>query len=315
MTASFFLDRVVFYTLKLNIMNVLEIEDLSKNYRFVTALNHLFLTIKKGEIWGVLGPNGSGKTTTLAIVSGIIRANSGSFKWFGKSYKPELMKKVGVLIETPNFYPYLSIEKNLKIQALIKEVPFSDIERVLKIVNLFERKNSPFNTMSLGMKQRLAIAGALLGNPEVLILDEPTNGLDPQGISEVREIIQGEARKGRTIILASHILSEVEKVCSHVAILKKGNLLAQGKVSDLLVNKVSYNLGCDNAELLAIELSKASLIDDFKVIDANSLNISLLEGIEIAQVNKYAYENGYVLTEITKGGLSLEQEFINLIKQ
>lgn len=295
-------------------MTALEIEQLSKKYGAITALNNLFLKIEKGEIWGILGPNGSGKTTTLSIVSGIISANSGSFKWFGNHYKPELMKKVGVLIETPNFYPYMSIEKNLKIHALIKGVDFSDIDRVLQVVNLYERKNSPFKTMSLGMKQRLAIASTLLGNPEVLILDEPTNGLDPQGISEVREIILSEASKGRTIILASHILSEVEKICSHVAILKKGNLIASGKVSELLVKKIMYNLACENAETLALELSKAGLIEDFKTIEHNKIDITLTENSTIETVSKLAFEKGYILTNISSVGQSLEQEFINLIK-
>ena len=229
---------------------ILHIENLSKRYGLVTALSNLSLSIKQGQVFGILGPNGSGKTTTLSIVMGIIPQNSGSFLWFEQAFGNEFQKNIGALIETPNFYPYLTATKNLTITAKIKGIHLSEIERVLKIVGLYERRNYCFNTFSLGMKQRLVLAGVLLVDPKVLILDEPANGLDPQGIADIREIIRSQAALGKTIILASHILDEVEKVCTHVAVLKKGQLIKSGKVNELLSSSVQIFISSDrNHEL------------------------------------------------------------------
>ena len=215
-------------------VNVLSIQNISKHYGRVQALNQLTLDIPQGCVYGLLGPNGSGKTTTLGIVLGVIPATSGSFNWFGKPASAALRKKIGTILEQPNFYSYLTAVQNLEITCLIKEVSFSDIDRVLELTGLLERKMSKVRTYSLGMKQRLAIATALLGDPEVLVLDEPTNGLDPQGIAEIRKLILELGQTGKTILLASHILDEVEKTCTHVAILKKGNLLAAGEVEAII---------------------------------------------------------------------------------
>ncbi|MFH2095803.1 MAG: ATP-binding cassette domain-containing protein, partial [Bacteroidota bacterium] len=213
---------------------ILHIDNLSKSYGHIKAVQNLALSIDRGNVFGILGPNGSGKTTTLSIVLGIVRPDAGHFTWFEGVDLREAKKRTGSLVETPNFYPYLSGEQNLKIVCDIRQVPYKDIDRVLKIVNLHQRGRSKYFTYSYGMKQRLALASLLLGDPEVLILDEPTNGLDPEGIAEVRRIISAEAEKGKTVIMASHILDEVEKVCSHVAILKKGELVSCGRVSELL---------------------------------------------------------------------------------
>ncbi|MBC7474435.1 MAG: ATP-binding cassette domain-containing protein, partial [Candidatus Sericytochromatia bacterium] len=199
-------------------VNILEINNLSKNYGKLKAVNSLSLTVQKGNIYGLLGPNGSGKTTTLGIVLGVINSSSGDFRWFNSDEKTKSRKKIGAILETPNFYTYLSAYKNLQIVADIKGVDYQRIDTVLKTVNLFERKKDNFAGYSLGMKQRLALASALLSDPDVLVLDEPTNGLDPQGIADIREIIQKTAREGKTIIIASHILDEIEKVCTHVAV-------------------------------------------------------------------------------------------------
>ncbi len=218
-------------------MPVLEINNITKHYKTVTALNNVSFSVPEGSVYGILGPNGSGKTTLLGIILDILKPSSGSFTLLGKPADAEVRKQVGTLLETPNFYHYLSGERNLRVAAHIKGKGFNEIDNVLQKVNLYQRKLSKFNTYSLGMKQRLAIASCLLGDPQVLIFDEPTNGLDPNGIAEIRELIQRLAQEGKTIIMASHLLDEVEKVCTHVAIIKNGNLLTAGSVDEVLVNK------------------------------------------------------------------------------
>src|SRR5438309_9390495 len=173
----------------------------------------------------------------LGIVLNILKATSGTVLFYDKPPTHETRKHIGTLLETPNFYHYLSAERNLAIAAEIKGKGKEDIDIVLQQVNLYERKTSSFNTYSLGMKQRLAIASALLGNPDILIFDEPTNGLDPVGIAEIRDLIKRLAATGKTIIMASHLLDEVEKVCTHVAILKRGVLLIAGNVDEVLINE------------------------------------------------------------------------------
>ena len=218
-------------------MNVLQIQNLTKNYGAITAVNQLSLSIKSGEIYGLLGPNGSGKTTTLGMILGIIEPDSGTYNWFdGKDKEDDSRKRIGTLLETPNFYPYMNAMKNLEIVAHIKKAKDVPYQELLELVNLYHRRTHPFKNYSLGMKQRLAIAAAMIGNPDVLIFDEPTNGLDPQGIAEVRHTINKIAKQGKTIIMASHILDEVEKICSHVAIIKNGNLLATGTVGSIISN-------------------------------------------------------------------------------
>ena len=214
--------------------SVLSIQHLNKHYGRLHAVNDLNLEVPRGSVFGILGPNGSGKTTTLGMLLDVLSVDSGAFYWFGKPSNKAVRKRIGAILETPNFYPYLNAVRNLKIVADIKGAPYDQIGEVLKRVGLYERRNDSFKTYSLGMKQRLAIAGALLNNPEVLVLDEPTNGLDPQGIAEIRELIVRISQEGVTILLASHLLDEVEKVCTDVAVLKKGQLLFLGKVDQVL---------------------------------------------------------------------------------
>src|SRR3982751_3344005 len=230
-------------------MSILSIENICKNYGRVQALNGVSFNVPKGTVFGILGPNGSGKTTLLGIIMDILKATGGSYKLFDQQPNEGHRKLIGTLLETPNFYHYLSAVENLKIAAAIKERGADDIERVLQVVDLEKRKNSKFSTYSLGMKQRLAIGSALLGNPDVLIFDEPTNGLDPVGIAEIRELIKKLSGEGKTIIMASHLLDEVEKVCTHVAILKKGTLITHGNVNEILVNE-------DIVEVSAKDLSQ-----------------------------------------------------------
>jgi len=198
-------------------MSVLSIKNLTKSYGKLTAVDGLNLEIEKGHIYGLLGPNGSGKTTTLGIILDILRPDDGTYEWFEGEYGDKARMKIGAILETPNFYPYLNASENLDIVRRIKRVSNVDYDELLEVVNLAHRKKSAFRTYSLGMKQRLAIAATMIGDPEVLIFDEPTNGLDPQGIAEVRNILSRIASMGNTVIMASHILDEVEKICDHVA--------------------------------------------------------------------------------------------------
>ncbi len=243
---------------------VLTTQNLSKSYKSFQVLNGISLEVEEGSVFGLLGPNGSGKTTTLGILLDIIPQNSGSYSWFEQTPSHQLRKQIGSLLETPNFFGYLSAKRNLKITADIKEVDHADIDRVLKIVNLYERKKDKFKTYSLGMKQRLALAAALLGKPKVLLLDEPTNGLDPQGIAEIRELILRIAQEGVTIILASHMLDEVEKVCSHVAIIKRGSLIVQGRVDEILGDEYLLELKAEDMSKLKTLLEGYAIVKDIK---------------------------------------------------
>jgi ABC-2 type transport system ATP-binding protein len=216
-------------------MAILTVENLHKNYGSIQALKGVSFSVPKGSVFGILGPNGSGKTTLLGIILNVLKASSGSFKLFDEEPSHVHRQQIGTLLETPNFYHYLNAVQNLHIAATIKQRGKADINRVLELVNLEQRKFSKFSTYSLGMKQRLAIASSLLGDPDVLIFDEPTNGLDPVGIAETRELIKKLHKAGKTIIMASHLLDEVEKVCTHVAILQKGTLLTHGHVDEILI--------------------------------------------------------------------------------
>ncbi len=293
---------------------VLEINNLKKNYGRICAVDDLSLQIEEGNVYGILGPNGSGKTTTLSIIMDIIQADQGNFSWFGQSSSVEIKRKIGALIEVPYFYPYLSAEKNLRIIAEIKNVALSNIDRVLQLTHLSERKHTRFDAFSLGMKQRLALAAAMLGDPKVLVLDEPTNGLDPEGIAEVRQIIKIEAGKGKTIILASHILDEVEKVCSHVAVLKKGKLIASGKVKELLGSGVKIIVSATDSELLHKILLTATFISNIEK-NNNDFILVLEEPYTAIDINRFAHENGIVLSKLVTQQKSLESQFLELVKQ
>lgn len=294
--------------------NILEIQQLSKSYRSVKAIKNLSIQIEQGQAYGLLGPNGSGKTTTLSILTGILRQDTGTYNWFGEAPCPAQRTRIGSLIETPHFYPYLSLEKNLRIICTIKNIGFEDIGRALRETKLFDRRRSRFRTLSLGMKQRLGIAAALLGDPQVLVLDEPTNGLDPEGIAEVRETIIEQVQKGKTLILASHILSEVEKICSHVAILKKGDLLAAGSVKEILTEEEVVEFSSsDNAKLLKL-LEKNNVVTEAR--KENGVLVALLQpGMNIGDLNRFAFGNGVVIDHLVSRKKSLEAQFLELVKE
>jgi ABC-type multidrug transport system ATPase subunit len=299
-------------------MAILSIDKLTKNYRSIKALDNVSFAVPPKTVFGILGPNGSGKTTLLGIVMDILKPTNGTFKWAGELSSDELRRKIGTLLETPNFYHYLSGEDNLKIAARIKGRGEADIPKVLQTVNLYERRKSKFNTYSLGMKQRLAIASTLLGNPEILVFDEPTNGLDPAGIAEIRELIKELNGQGKTIIMASHILDEVEKVCTHVAIIQRGVLKTVGSVSDVLNTSGTHSLNsvlielsaADNAELKNILQQMDGL--ESVITTENGLEIVCPENISAEQVNKYCFERGVVLNKLAVKRKSLETRFLEI---
>ncbi len=291
---------------------ILTVTNLTKKFGHLTAVKNLSFTIEKGNVYGILGPNGSGKSTTLGIVLNVVNATSGSFSWFdGATSTHEALKKVGAIIERPNFYPYMTAVENLKLVCKIKEVPNSRIEEKLTMVGLWERKDSKFKTFSLGMKQRLAIASALLNNPEILILDEPTNGLDPQGIHQIRELIKKIASEGTTILLASHLLDEVEKVCSHVVILRKGENLYDGTVDGMLASHGFFELRATDMEALKKVLDRS---EEFTRIDQeNDMFIGYLNTpLDADTLNRRCFDEQIALTHLVKRKESLEQQFLTL---
>lgn len=292
--------------------SILTISGLSKFYGPVHALDNVSFEVPQGSVFGILGPNGSGKTTLLGIVTDVLKPKSGSCSFHGQPFSADMRKQVGVLLETPNFYHYLSAERNLRIAAEIKGKGVEDIPAVLQKVNLYERKSSKFSTFSLGMKQRLAIAAALLGNPDVLILDEPTNGLDPVGIAEIRMLITQLAAEGKTIIMASHLLDEVEKVCTHVAILKKGKLLTAGHVDEVLANEDIVELGA--ADIAKLESIVTSL-PGIRQIKTHNGNLQLFYAIGTANmeaINQHCFANGVILNQLQLKKKSLETKFFEL---
>ena len=299
-------------------MAILTLENISKNYYEIRALNNVSFSVPEKNVFGILGPNGSGKTTLLGIVMDILKATKGSYQWMGEQSTPAIRKKIGTLLETPNFYHYLSGEDNLIIAARIKGKVEKDIPKVLETVNLYQRKDSKFNTYSLGMKQRLAIASTLLGNPDILVFDEPTNGLDPAGIAEIRELIKTLNHQGKTIIMASHILDEVEKVCTHVAIIQKGVLKAVGSVSEVM-----NTAAADNSTTVLIELSAAdnnalkNILQQMGGMESiteseNELQVICPDHITAAQINKYCFEKGIVLDKLNVKRKSLETRFLEI---
>ena len=293
-------------------MSVLSLQNITKFYGRIQALNNVSFEVPEGSVFGILGPNGSGKTTLLGIVMDVLKANGGNFLWFGQTAHEDRRKQIGTLLETPNFYHYLSGEKNLRITAEIKNRSESDIPDVLEKVKLSQRRHSKFSTYSLGMKQRLALASALLGNPSVLVLDEPTNGLDPVGIAETRELIRDLARAGKTIILASHLLDEVEKVCTHVAILQKGKLITSGHVNDVLVNEDIVECNSADNERLMDVLNNYTGSKQVKKHDGR-IQMTFNNGFaNLEQVNQFCFEKGIVLNHLHLKKKSLEAKFFEL---
>ncbi|GGH47221.1 ABC transporter ATP-binding protein [Mangrovimonas yunxiaonensis] len=291
---------------------ILTINNLTKKFGYLTAVKNLSFTINKGNVYGILGPNGSGKSTTLGIVLNVVNRTSGDFYWFdGNTSTHDALKKVGAIIERPNFYPYMTAYDNLKLVCKIKGVPHTKIQEKLELVGLWDRKDYKFRTYSLGMKQRLAIASALLNDPEILILDEPTNGLDPQGIHQIRSLIKQIAANGTTILLASHLLDEVEKVCTHVVVLRKGEKLYSGRVDEMINSHGYLELKAENPDLLLTFLKSKNTFGKITVED-DLITVFLDQPMDAKAVNQLMFDNGIVLTHLVKRKESLEEQFLQL---
>lgn len=290
---------------------VLSVNGLTKEFGRIRAVNNLALEVKAGQVFGMLGPNGSGKTTTLGMLMGVVNPTAGEFSWFGEKPTNEVRKKIGAVLEHPIFYPYLTGQKNLELNAMVKQCPTENIPRVLELVELSARKDHKYKTYSLGMKQRLAIASALLNDPTVLILDEPTNGLDPMGIAEIREIIKKIAASGKTIILASHLLDEVQKVCTHFAILQRGNMIHSGPVDDVGkgTETVEVNAEVENLNDILMAFSGTSSINK----ENGVYQVSLRDGFHGKDINKFLFEKNVVATHLVTKKKSLEKQFLEIL--
>lgn len=293
-------------------MPILTVQDLHKRYGPIQALKGVSFSVPKGSVFGILGPNGSGKTTLLGIIMDVLKATAGTYQLFDETPTAQHRRQIGCLLETPNFYHYLNAVQNLKIAAAIKGHGVEDIDSVLRTVTLDQRKFSKFSTYSLGMKQRLAIASCLLGNPDVLVFDEPTNGLDPVGIVEIRELIKKLNKEGKTIIMASHLLDEVEKVCTHVAILQKGTLITHGHVDAILVHEDIVEAGA------ADPTSLSAVLQQFPGSTRTLLQDHFVElyypggAADLAAVNAFCFEKGITLNHLRLRKKSLEAKFFEL---
>jgi ABC-2 type transport system ATP-binding protein len=291
---------------------ILSVKNLHKWYGKVHAVNNISFEIQKGNVYGILGPNGSGKSTTLGIVLNVVNRTSGEYEWFnGTQQTHEALKKVGAIIERPNFYPYMSAKENLELVCKIKGINYAKVDEKLEIVGLTDRKHSKFKTYSLGMKQRLAIASALLNDPEILILDEPTNGLDPQGIHQIRDIIRYIATQGTTILLASHLLDEVEKVCSHVLVLRFGEILYNGKVDEMTTKSGYFELQSENISLLTEILKNNYSVEKIAENDGKIV-VHFNDVVDAATLNRFLSDQGIHLNHLVKRKLSLEEQFLEL---
>jgi len=294
---------------------ILKTEQLTKRFsKRILAVDGLDLEVPRGQVFGLLGPNGSGKTTTLGMILGVVSPTHGRFNWFGEGDHFTLRKRIGAILEQPNFYPFLSARQNIVVHSRIKDIRKPDIDGLLKLVGLSERANDPFKTYSLGMKQRLAIASAMLADPEVLIFDEPTNGLDPQGIAEIRQLILDIRDMNKTIILASHLLDEVQKVCSHFAVLRKGKKIYSGSVQEALYSSNTVSVGAENIVLLVQAISTCPGVLAVER-DADIVRFQVADGWTVAAVNKYLIEHNVPVNFIEQKKSSLEEKFLEILRE
>jgi ABC-type multidrug transport system ATPase subunit len=292
--------------------HVLSINNISKNYGNITAVRNLSLNISEGSVFGILGPNGSGKTTTLGIILDVINPTEGTFVWFRNLSKKENRQKIGSTLETPAFYPYLTGVQNLKIIADIKSIKYDNINKVLKDVGLYERKDHKYKTYSLGMKQRLAVASALVCDPKVMVLDEPTNGLDPQGIAEIRGVIKNISKKGKTVILASHLLDEVQKVCTHFAVLNYGKLIYTGKVDEVSKEQQVVEVSSEDIVNLEKAIDKFSFKKGYD-LEQDKIIVKLENNKSVLDLNRHLVNSGIIVTHLVIQKKSLEQQFLDIL--
>ena len=293
---------------------VLQINSLSKHYGRIHAVDNLDLAVEQGQVFGILGPNGSGKTTTLGMILGVIKRTAGSYSWFDKGDGDRLRTRIGAILEHPIFYPYLSAVDNLRITSHVKAIANPEMDRLLQMVGLYDRRNDAFKTYSLGMKQRLAIAAALLSDPEVLIFDEPTNGLDPQGIADIRRLIIEIAGMGKTIILASHLLDEVQKVCSHFVVLRTGKKVYQGSVEEVLNQKQKIELWAPGHEELVRVLGSHADISSIDV-QTDLITIEVKNGLATESLNRYLFDKGIIVSHLAMVRSNLEEQFLTILAE
>lgn len=294
---------------------ILQTDGLTKRYsKRILAVDHLDLTISRGQVFGLLGPNGSGKTTTLGMLLGVVAKTGGTFSWFGKGEGDGLRKQVGAILEQPNFYPFLNAMQNLAVHARIKDLRRPDYDGVLKMVGLHERRTDPFRAYSLGMKQRLAIAAALLSDPPVLIFDEPTNGLDPQGIADIRQLLLDIRQLDKTIFLASHLLDEVQKVCTDFAVLRKGKKIFAGSVADALRTTRTVAVGATSRERLVEELHACPGLSGIQPYP-DHMQAELADDWDVAGLNQYLVNRGVGVSYIEQKKSSLEERFLEILRE
>lgn len=291
---------------------ILSTDNLKKHFGAVQALSGITLNVHQGDVYGILGPNGSGKSTTLGIVLGVIKASAGTFSWFEEGKGFHLRKKIGALLEKPNFYPHLSGMQNLRLVADIKDLKNPRIAEAIDLCGVSKYVNRKFITYSTGMKQRLAIAATLLGKPEVIVLDEPTNGLDPEGISDVRQIIKNIAGSGLTVILASHLLHEVQKVCTHVGVLKSGKKIYEGQVSELIVEAEGIEIGSSDIGKLLKVISDFEGINHFEK-KGELVFVQLKSGFKSGELSAHLITKGVDISHFAQKQGSLEDEFLHLL--
>jgi ABC-type multidrug transport system ATPase subunit len=299
---------------------IIEVEGLSKNFKSLKAVNNLNINVYPGDVFGFLGPNGAGKSTTIRMLMTLISPSGGNIKIFGKELNPnraEILQKIGAIVEKPDFYGYLSAFKNLEILGKISGTQISKnrIMEVLELVSLDKRFNSKVKTFSFGMKQRLGLAQALLHNPELIILDEPTTGLDPQGMKEIRDLILFLSKEqGKTIFLSSHILHEVELVANRMIIINKGSVVVEGMVAELLNSaslKVTFEV--DDLQKALAEIDITQWKKKLESVVKNKI-IFQLEQEEISVLNKLLVEKGIGISAVVPAR-SLEEYFLNLTEK
>ena len=291
---------------------VIQTEGLTKRFGKIVAVDNLSLTVPRGHVFGLLGPNGSGKTTTMGMLLGLTRPTAGSFRLFGAHTRhQEALRRVGAIVETPTFYPYLSGRQNLAyFQGILGRGTPQELDDLLERVSLADRGNDRFHTYSLGMKQRLGLAYALLGDPELLFLDEPTNGMDPAGMAEIRKLIRSLGTEDRTVFLSSHLLNEVEQVCDSVVILSKGKLIAQGSVADLLKGRGQIRLRTtDNDQALKV-LAALDWVEEART--ENGFVVVTAPAERAAELSAALSRADIYVTEMTSGKDSLESYFLEI---
>lgn len=291
---------------------LLQLNKLSKSFGRHKAIDKLSITLKKGNVYGLLGPNGSGKSTTLGMMLNVINPSSGSFQWYqGAMNIHQALKKIGAIIEHPNFYPYMTALQNLKLICKIKQCSTDNIQGKLELVGLWDRRHSKFRTYSLGMKQRLAIAAASVNNPELLILDEPTNGLDPQGIHQIRALITKIAKDGTTILLASHLLDEVEKVCNEVIILKNGVKYYEGPVNNINQTFGYFEIRAKDLKPLKKFLESFTQVECIEK-EKEGLKVILNAELQLDELSEKLTRAEIFVSHLVKKKSSLEEQFLTL---